>query len=124
MGQMMFPDMQRYISTMEFMGMGMGLAPGCMQRPVLPLGVMMPYPPIVGASPANLRPQLFPSFHPANVAISDQLRTEASNHSNLVLNSTNLIGPNMVQIPNFANPYHQYAGLSHVQVSSQVSFLH
>jgi len=120
MGQMMFPDAQRYLQIMGFMSMGMGVASAGMQHPVMPFGPILPYPPVLGQSPANLRPRLMPSFHPANVAISDQVRLKASNQKDPASGSINMMNPNMVQIPNFADPYHHYAPLPHLQVSSQV----
>jgi len=61
-----------------------------------------------------------PSFHPTNVAIPDQVRLEASNQQDPASSSINMMGPNMVQIPNFTDPYHHYAPLPRLQISSQV----
>lgn len=128
MGQMMFPDSaQRYLQTMGLMGMGIGIPSGSMQRPMMPFGSVLPYPTVVGPSPANLRPQLVPPFHLAAAVIPDQVRMNASNQQDPLCSSICMMGPNMtnmVQIPNLADPYHHYAPLHHLQVPSQVLTLH
>ncbi|XP_020276875.1 uncharacterized protein LOC109851243 [Asparagus officinalis] len=97
MGHMMFPDMQRYMQTLGFMGMSMAMASGGIQRPMMSFAPILPYPPVIATPPPNPQPRPVPSFHLANAVIPDQVRTEASNQQDAASNSINLMNPNMVQ---------------------------
>ncbi|ONK79580.1 uncharacterized protein A4U43_C01F7820 [Asparagus officinalis] len=88
MGHMMFPDMQRYMQTLGFMGMSMAMASGGIQRPMMSFAPILPYPPVIATPPPNPQPRPVPSFHLANAVIPDQ-------------------------VPNFANPYHHFAPIHH-----------
>ncbi|KAJ6822435.1 uncharacterized protein M6B38_389495 [Iris pallida] len=129
----MFSNTQSCLPAMGLMGMGMGMgmgtgigmtaweefSAGAAQHPFMPLAYP-PIPPIVGPSPAHLKLPLMPSLHSANFAIADQLRAQASIQLDPGLASVNMLGPNMMQISDFADPYRYYAGLTPPQIPSQI----
>lgn len=115
MGQMMlFPDTHRYMGYV-----GMGMPTGTMQRPMMPLGSMLPYPMMMAPPHANIPSQLNPSFHQGVVASVPDPRPEASNKQAQITDPTAMASSSVMPMPNTTDSCHYFAGFHFGQLPSQ-----
>lgn len=120
---MMFPGVQQYMPPMGMgmgmgigMGMGMGMEMG-MNRPMTPFPSVLPGSGLPSpAANARLGPTFpMPAFHmPPPIPSPDPTRIQATNQSDLLLNS--IQNPNPPRMPSFPDPYQQFRGLHHMQL--------
>nr|AKN09656.1 basic helix-loop-helix transcription factor [Salvia miltiorrhiza] len=117
---MMYPaGMQQYMPAMGLgMGMGMGMDMG-MSRPVVhypPMmaGSAMPNP---AAAAAQMGPRFaLPPFHMQPVPVPDPSRSQPTNHTDPVPNSTTPQNHNHPRFPSFSDSYQQYLGFHPTQL--------